>query len=295
MTFSLKNELLKLEILEPGTPYTWPRFDWMGMISQVTYKNTHTFCTTETRNPWRIAKRGIGLSNEFGIEKAVGYADCKAGERFPKIGIGLLLKKPEKNYRFFKNYDLKPFPFSVTQDDDTLSFICKSLETRGYAAEYIKTIKLVKNKFTVRYELRNTGAKPISTNEYNHNFVSINKENIGPEYVLKFSFRLNPSAFTKITDPGKLFRIHEKQLAWNGTPKKEFFIRHMNPTPLEGGYWALEHTRHKVGIKETCVFPIGLINLWGKKHVTSPEIFFQFSLAPGEATSWQRVYEIYEV
>ncbi len=294
MTFILKNELLTLEILNPGTVYTWPRFDWMGLISQVTYKGRHTFCTTETRNPWRITKRGIGLSNEFGIERAVGYADCKTGERFPKIGVGLLLKKPEKNYRFFKNYNNHPFPFSTNRKNDSLSFKAEALETRGYAVEYTKTITLTKNRFMVDYTLKNTGAKVISTNEYNHNFISINNEYIGPEYVLKFPFQLTPAAFTVIIDPGALLRIRENRLAWKETPKKEFFIRRLNPGPLAGGFWAVEHTGHKVGIKETCDFPIDLINLWGKKHVVSPEIFYKFTVSPGETASWRRVYEVYE-
>jgi hypothetical protein len=291
----LKNELLTLEIPEPGKTYTWPRFDWMGMVSQVTYKGRHTFCTTETRNPWRVTKRGIGLCNEFGIEQAVGYADCKPGERFPKIGVGLLLKKSEKRYRFFKNYSIKPFPYSVTRNNDSLIFKAGAAETRGYAVEYVKTILLEKNRFTVDYTLKNTGAKAVNTNEYFHNFVSINHENIGPEYVLKFPFKLNAAAFTMTIDPGAFFRIQENRLTWHETPKKEFFIRHVNPSPLENGFWSLEHTRHKVGIKETCDFPIDLINLWGKKHVVSPEIFYTLTVNPGETASWRRVYEVYEL
>jgi hypothetical protein len=294
MAIILKNQQLQLDIQEPGTQYVWPRFDWTGQIRQVTYKDTYTFCSRETHNPWRQKKRGTGLSNEFGIEQPIGYDDAQPGDRFPKIGVGLLLKRAEKHYRFFKNYDNKPFHISVSQSEQTATFVCRDEEIRGYAAFYTKNIALDHNKFTIDYEMKNTGTRPVITTEYCHNFVAINNENIGPDYLLHFPFALQPSKFAVLVNHGTVCTFQGHNISWKSTPTKEFFIRQVNPAPLQGGSWALEHTRHKVGIRETCSFPVDLINLWGKKHVVSPEIFYNLSLAPGETAHWQRVYEVYE-
>ena len=41
----------------------------------------------------------------------------------------------------------------------------------------------------VKYYLENTGEKDIITDEYTHNFIAINKDLIGTNYLIKFPFQ----------------------------------------------------------------------------------------------------------
>jgi hypothetical protein len=295
MVMQLKNKYLKLDIFEAGEVYKRARFDWTGQIAQVTFQDRHTFCTSESLKFWQIKKLGQGLVAEFGLALPVGYDDCEVGQWFPKIGVGLLLKKTKKNYNFFKNYKIRPFSFSMEQSNNAAVFNCHAQEVRGYACKLIKTIRLKDKGFMIDYELSNVGSKRIITNEYNHNFLAIDRKNIDHNYVLKFPFTINPSTFSKIHNPSGVLSIDGQNITWKAIPRKDFFISHLNPAPLQGGSWALEHKNSKVGIRETCEFPIRQINLWGKKHVVSPEIYYEISLAPGETLHWQRSYEIYEL
>jgi len=295
MAVELTNKYIRLDINEPGSEYTRARFDWTGQIVQLTFKGTHTFCTSETFKPWKIKKLGQGLFNEFGIEQAVGYDDCNVGQWFPKIGVGLLRRKTKHDYHFYKNYKIQPFSFTVERENSKIRFISRAKETRGYAFTFKKSITLNKNTFTIDYELANIGTKQIITNEYNHNFISINKQNIDNQYVLKLPFTIDPCCFTTVMNPHNVLCLGKKHITWNAVPKKDFFIRHLNPAPLKAGLWSLEHKACKVGIKEICKFPIQTFNLWGKKHVVSPEVFFKIALTAGKTLHWQRRYEIYEL
>ncbi|MBN1797670.1 MAG: hypothetical protein JW822_03775 [Spirochaetales bacterium] len=291
----LANKFIRLDILEPGTEYRCARFDWTGQIVQLIFKGIHTFCTNETFKPWKIKKLGRGFVNEFGIEQPVGYDDCATGQWFPKIGVGLLLRKSKRGYHFYKKYKIQPFDFSVERDNKKISFIGRAKETRGYACTFKKSITLKKNAFTMAYELTNVGTKPIITNEYNHNFISINNQQIDGQYVLKVPFTIDPSSFTKFVNPRKVLCLNKRHITWNKVPKKDFFIRQLNPAPLKTVSWSLEHKACKVGIKATFDFPVRTFNLWGKKHVVSPEVFFEIALAPGKTVRWQRTYEVYEL
>ena len=92
MALLLENNLLQLEIQEPGKGYCGSRFDWTGQITQIRYRRQHTFCTEETVDPALVNKLGRGLYNEFGIDQPLGYHDCSVGDKFPKIGIGLITR-----------------------------------------------------------------------------------------------------------------------------------------------------------------------------------------------------------
>jgi hypothetical protein len=295
MGIELTNKYICLSLLEPGKEYTCARFDWTGQIMQITFKGTHTFCTSETFKPWKIKKLGRGLVNEFGIEQPVGYDDCKKGQWFPKIGVGLLLRKSKRNYHFYKKYKIQPFSIAVEREKNSIRFISQAKETRGYAVIYKKSIALDKNAFTIDYELVNTGSKHIVTNEYNHNFLGINQQHIDNKYILRLPFTINPDSFTELKNPRKVLCLGKNDITWNAVPKKDFFIRQLNHSPLKQCSWSLEHTVSRVGIRGIHQFPVKTFNLWGKGHVVSPEVFFDIALNPGKTVRWQRRYEVFEL
>ncbi|GAB5409344.1 MAG: hypothetical protein BalsKO_17090 [Balneolaceae bacterium] len=78
----------------------------------------------------------------------------------------------------------------------------------GYTYILFKKIELLENGFLVSYTLENTGEKDIITDEYTHNFLSINNQPVSPNYALSFPFALMSSEFEELVDP------EEKKILW---------------------------------------------------------------------------------
>ena len=72
--------------------------------------------------------------------------------------------------------------FRHTLNEPAISF--------GYV--YTKVIRLTKGRpqLTIEHVLTNTGTKPIVTNVYNHNFMTLDRQPPGPDYEISFPFQL---------------------------------------------------------------------------------------------------------
>jgi hypothetical protein len=288
----LENELLQIEIQKPGIPYKGSRFDWTGQIIQITYLNKHTLCTTELIGGQKINECGRGLYNEFGLDEPIGYNDCRVGNTFPKIGVGLLEKDSEDEYDFSKKYKINPYSIRYSVEKTKAQFICETEKGQDYSFRLEKNIELNKNSFTIYYSLFNSGKKTINTNEYVHNFLSINNRLIDGGYNLAFPFQLQPEQFGYIVDPENVFNFQNDSLTWNSVPSIPFFISKANADYLGKGSWTLFNLEDNVGIQETADFNIQKINLWGNSHVVSPELYIKIIVPPGKKMSWSRTYSI---
>ncbi|MFO7448149.1 MAG: hypothetical protein R6W90_17450 [Ignavibacteriaceae bacterium] len=293
MSIQLKNDCLLLLINKPGEPYRGSRFDYTGQIEQITFLNKHTFCTTETTDEFAPDNKGRGLYNEFGIDHPVGYEECPVGGKFPKIGVGLLTRKSEKPYDFFENYDITPFSFKHAVKGSLVQFICESGKIKPYSFRLEKRIELVKNTFTIFYSLSNFGEKTLRTNEYVHNFLSINGRPIDESYKLFFPYPVEPKKFKQVVNPGNVVEINENFITWNKVPGNQFFLTNEKFAENSKGKWLLINSAEKAGIQEETDFNIQKINLWGASHVISPEIFYFFDIPPGQNRKWSRTYSVF--
>ena len=290
----LSNKILELEIQKPGECYQNARFDWTGRITQISFKGM-TFCTDETLNPEKQNILGRGFYNEFGIDEPVGYSDCAVGDKFPKIGIGLLVRDIPGPYDFYKPYEIEPAEFSFSSDWNSATFISQIKPYRGYGYKLTKRIEIDGGSFTVKYSLQNTGTEPIVTNEYVHNFLSINNNPIDENYVLKLPFRPLKKNFGEFVSPGNVITLGKNFITWKENPSDQFFISNLEQEKYTKTSWTLEHLKEKVGIKEFVNFQILRINLWGSKHVVSPEIFYPINLLPNQIATWERYYQLYKI
>lgn len=294
MSIMLENELLRLEIQEPGALYRGARFDWTGQITQITFKGKHTFCTEEKTEPAEINLKGRGLYNEFGIESALGYDECPIGERFPKIGVGWLKKESPQPYHFYYDYNVLPFEFSFEPFENSINFACYAKPLLGYGFILKKRLYIEENTFVIEYVLENIGEKLIYTNEYVHNFLAINRQLLDEHYQLKFPFRLNPIRLREVVNPGLVTQFGWHEIEWQSTPKSDIFFSSLFSGKLNEPVWELRHDEARVRIREEVDFPIQKLNLWGNGHVVSPEVFFEISVLPGESIKWQRRYAVDE-
>ena len=292
-TYVLKNKNIEIHIDLPLENYNFSRFDWTGKIMAVKFKGIYV-SGVEKLNSENNNIVGKGFYNEFGIDKPIAFNETAEGAWFHKIGIGVLKKKGE-HYSFSKEYKIQPASFEFSFKENKVLIECKSENINGYSYVLKKEIKLYENGFEIKYKLHNTGEKTITTNEYNHNFLAINTELIGSEYILRFPFQLNPELFEATVNPEGKVEIGKNDITFNSTPEEQFFFSNLSGSKSVIASWELINTKYKIGISETGSFKTSSINLWGWKHVISPELFFDMSVKPGQVCEWSRTYNVFEI
>lgn len=292
-TIIIKNKHIELQVDRPLENYNFSRFDWTGKIVAVKYKGVYV-SGIEKMNPDNENSIGKGFYNEFGIDKPVGFDEATVGGWFHKIGIGAL-KKEDEAYDFSKKYEIKPAEFDVSVQQEKVTIKCTSPQINGYAYALTKTIALLEDGFEINYRLENTGENRIITNEYCHNFLSINRQLIGTDYVLRFPFDLNTESFNAIVNPEKMVTVGNREFRFTGNPEAQFFFSNLTGGNAVGATWELHNNKSNIGIRETGNFETSLINLWGWKHVISPELFFDINIDPGGVVEWSRVFTLFEI
>lgn len=284
--FILKNNRLKIKIDYPGNNYNGSRFDWTGFITAVILDNKYSFCTSESL----VANQGsggVGLCNEFGIDTPIGYHIAKPGEKFPKLGIGLLTRPDEADYFFFDKYQVSPFAVEIIEEPNGIIFISKPLVCNGYAIKMTKKLSIKDNILKISYQLENVGAKLIVTEEYCHNFISINQNLVGSGYVLKFPYNIN------IKKVPNVLTFKNNEITLNKVPKKDFHCHIEGFNSVNKHYWELVFKPLKVGVREHSDFSVKSVALWGTTHVISPEVFIDVNIKPGQTQQWTRSYEFF--
>ena len=293
MAHILKNKNLEIHIDLPVENYKFSRFDWTGKIVEVKFQNIQ-LSSIESTNCQNQDHFGKGFYNEFGIDKALGFEETNIGGWFHKIGVGLL-KKDDNQYLFSKNYDIIPAEFKIISESNRLLISCKSKASNGYSYLLKKEFELHENSFTIKYFLKNTGDKDIITDEYVHNFTAINKDLIGGNYILKFPFQLKPKGFSETVNPEQKVDIGQNDIRFNSLPEEQFFFSNLTGSENVDAQWELINLESKIGISETGSFKTNKVNLWGTKHVVSPELFFNIFIKSGQSIEWSRKYNVYKV
>lgn len=286
-----KNKNLEIHIDTPLENYKFSRFDWTGKITKVKFQNM-LFSTVENIDAKNEHLLGEGFYNEFGIDTALGFDEADIGGWFHKIGIGLL-KKEDTEYSFNKNYEIKPATFKVSSKRNKLIISCKSELINGYSYFLKKEIELSDTGFTIAYYLENTGEKEIVTDEYVHNFTAINEDLIGSNYTLKVPFQLKPELFEETVNPELKVAIGNNKITFNDAIEEQFFFSDLSGNKNVAATWELTNTRSTIGIRETGNFQTSKINLWGWKHVISPELFYPIFIKPSKSTEWSRTYTFF--
>jgi len=311
----ISRDRLSVEIAQPGTVYTGTRFDWSGFVTQVTLDGAHTFCQPESLMPGK-GTGGIGLCGEFGNELAVGYDEAQPGEPFPKLGIGLLARPDEASYNFFRPHQIvERFPIRVEAGESEARFVVEPLECRGYAARLRKVLRVKGNTLSIKSTLENTGARRLVTHEYNHNFIGIDDQPVGPAYTLTFPqevhreppppqfYRMAPPALRWLPKPllrwliGRLMRrmggamtLRGDEITWPEMPQRAFFTRLRGFQPRADPQWTLAHHPSGLQVSETDDFPPARLVVWGEAHVACAEVYTDLDVQPGASHSWKRTY-----
>jgi hypothetical protein len=193
-------------------------------------------------------------------------------------------------------YKFDPSLFKIElSENNRISFETKNQKLKGFQTQYRKVISIEENVLRIDYTLKNIGKKNILTEEYCHNFLSIDHQDLSDDYILEFNFELNPLQFAKVVDPNNNLIVGKSCIGWNGKPVSDIFIAELNgKTPLQAS-WRLINNRLKVGVSEEVNFKSSKVNLWGNGHVVSPELFFKTEICPGKEVCWHRRYTFFKL
>jgi len=312
----ISNGVLRATVYLPDAEkgfYRGTRFDWAGVIGSLEYKGHNYFGPFfEKFNP-AVSDVVIGDPIEAGINSAAsgpvqefvnspdgtvfGYAEAKPGEAFCKIGVGALRKVDDAPYSSYVNYAiLNSGKRSVNAHADSIEFTQDVVDCgSGYAYSYRKTIRMLKDEpvMTIAHRLTNTGAKPIETQVYDHNFLTIDHQSTGPDVTISFPFALNP---TEKLDP--LAEIRGNQLHFSkefkgsdtfygefkgfGSTAKDYEIR-------------VENQKTGAGVEIRGDRPLANLGVWAVRTVVAPEAFIEINIPPGKEFTWTYTYRFYLV
>jgi hypothetical protein len=154
---------------------------------------------------------------------------------------------------------------------------------RGFAARLRKTLRVSGARLTVDYRLENVGSQPISTTEYNHNFMAIDGQRVDKQYRLRLDSPLPAGMQPPLQEQAGV-------VTWSPPPEKAYSQRFDG----DGRVWELIHTGRAAGVRERVTPGRVWLNLWGTPRLVCPEAFVRIEVAPGCEQTWQREYEFFE-
>lgn len=281
--------------------YRATRFDWSGLVARVR-AGGHTFYAPwkRTHDPENF-EDAIGPVDEFGTagpdEKSgpLGFVTARPGERFVKIGVGVLEKPDDQPYQFFRTYRIiRPGAWHVAHGRDWVEFT-QELSEGGWGYRYTKRIALSQRGFTLSRRLRNTGTRPITTDEYDHNFTIIDDDPVGPDYRVHFPFaaagKQSMHGLAEVSGHEILFRKPLRETAGSGD-QVYTEVTGFAATAADNEF-TIENTRTGASVRVRGDRPLARLALWAIRAPLSIEPFIDIDLEPGAEFTWRITYDFY--
>jgi hypothetical protein len=308
----ISNGVLRAKIYLPDAQkgfYRGTRFDWAGVMGSLEYKGHNYYGPFfEKFDPEvsdvvigdpilaGVASAASGPVEEFiGADgAALGYSSAKAGETFCKIGVGALRKPREPAYSSYTNYTIVDGgKRTLRTGPDWIEFTHQVDCGAGYAYRYTKTIRFLKHSAVMVIEdhLTNIGTKPIETQVYDHNFLSIDHEPTGPSVVMSFPFSPAP---TKQLDA--LGQINGKELSFprNLAGSDTFYAEFTGFKPVAADYQIRVENRHTgAGVLISCSQPLVNLGVWAVRTVVAPEPYIAINIPTNRDFRWKYTYKFY--
>lgn len=294
----ITNGPLKAVILLPDAQrgyYRGTRFDWSGNIASLEYKGHNYFGKWFEKYDPKIHDCIMGPVEEFRTgDSALGYNQAKPGETFVKIGVGVLRKPAETEYKFATQYEIvNGGKWTSHASTNQVRFRHELSDPSGYAYVYEKTVRLVKGqpRMVIEHRLKNTGKLAIETSVYDHNFFVIDGQPSGPDFAVTFPFSVQTVADVRKTlaaSGNKLTYVHElptgesvyTELKGYGATARDYDIR-------------VENTREKTGAHITGDHPLSKLVFWSIRTTLCPEAYVSMKIEPGKTSEWKITYDFY--
>jgi hypothetical protein len=311
---AISNGLITARILLPDAQkgfYRGTRFDWSGAVQSLVYKNREFYGLWFTKTSASVRDFAYdgediiagpqtsmtGPADEFDTAKPLGWDAAAVGGVFVKIGVGVLRKPDEANYAPFRTYEIvDPGKRTSNVGKDAVTFTHElTSAATGYGYLYKKTLRLPKGepRLLIEHSLKNTGAQPITTTVYNHNFVALGGEGVGEGLTVSAPFQIK-TARPPAEDAAA---IRGDQIVYL-KPLRE---RERVAVTMEGFGATAADNRIKVrdprlgmAVTFTGDQPLTRMQLWSIRSVVAVEPFVTLTVEPGQEVRWTYAYD-YEV
>jgi hypothetical protein len=312
----INNGVLQVTIHPPDPIsgfYRGTRFDWSGIIGSLKYAGHDYYGPWFTKMDPTVedyigqgddviagpCSAITGPVEEFSTNnEALGFSEASSGGTFLKIGVGVLRKPDSAAYNMFRLYDVvdhgqwsvqvKPQSIDFTQSvNDPLS---------GYGYLYQKTVRLVPGKpqMVIEHRLTNIGKRPIVTSVYDHNFLVLDHQPIGPDFTITLPFEIHPA---KPVNPA-LGAVSGKTISYH---------RQLQPHEIFGvgigGFGktakdyeiTIENKHVGAAMKISGDQPLESEELWSIRSILAMEPFIHMSIEPGKDFTWKYTYDYYTI
>jgi hypothetical protein len=265
--------------------YRATRFDWAGVIASLEYKGHNYFGQWFPRYDPKLHDSIMGPVDSFGV---LWYDAVPVDGTFVRIGVGTLKKPQEARVNDFRTYDIVDGgKWSVKRAADSVEF---THELAGVYT-YRKTVRLTPGKpeMVLEYSLRNTGAKTIETDVFNHNFFMLDKLPTGPDVVVTFPFEVHATRpMTPLADVSGKELTYLAELQTGQTAQSD--LTGFGATAADFDF-RVENRKTGTAVRQRGSRPITRINFWSVRTTVCPEAYNHISVAPGQETTWRLTYE----
>ena len=290
--------------------YRGTRFDWAGVIGRLEYRG-HTFYApwfTKTDAAVRdFVNDGVdvtagvhtamtGPAEEFSV---LGFAEAAPGGAFVKIGVGALRKPDDGSaYSAYRAYEFADAgKRTVTPRADGVDFTHELADKgSGFGYHYTKNVRLNPGRpeLVIAHRLVNRGTKPIVGTVYNHNFLVLDGQTPGPDFVITAPFELKtdkPLDPAVATISGKEFR-YAAPVPDKGRVAAQF--QGFGPTAADYRF-TIENRKAGAGVEMIGDRPLNRLALWSIRTVLALEPFLELNIAPGAEYTWEYTYRYYTI
>ncbi len=290
--------------------YRGTRFDWSGTIGSLEYQGhryygpwfdsvdpkVHDYQDLGDKLVASTCSGDSGPVDEFQTNgTALGWDEARVGGTFIKIGVGVL-RKDDAHYDYVKQYEVvNPGRWTVATHRDSVEFTQDlSDASSGYGYVYRKVIRLAggKPEMVLEHHLKNTGRRTIQGAVYNHNFLVLDSQSPGPDFVVTFPFQL------RSPDPPsqELARLQGNQVVYSKVLRSgevmETLLEGFGESPGDNQI-RIENRRVGAGLTITGDHPLSKLNLWSIRTVLAVEPFVTMTIEPGGEFSWTTTYDYY--
>lgn len=278
--------------------YRATRFDWSGQVFSLRTRNHEYFGQWyDSVDPLRHDSI-MGPVEEFRTGgAALGYAEAAAGGEFVRIGVGILRKPDDRPFETFRTYEIVDAgQWKIRRARAWVEFTHMIRPANGYAYEYRKKVRLVRQKpqLVIEHTLKNTGAKAIETDQYNHNFFVIDGLSLGPGVRVIFPFDLQEvRTFSAdfVENRGNRIEI-VKEIPAGASAIGEF--RGFSSRAADYDI-RVEHEAAGAGVRIRGSLPLVRLVFWCMRRTFCPEPYVHLSIPPGRQISWRLTYDFYDL
>ena len=291
------NELIEARVYLPDPEngyYRGTRFDWSGAIYSLKYAGHQYFGEWQESSDPYLHDRITGPVEEYRTaEKGLGYDD--GGNRFLRIGVGVVEKPDEDDYRWRHSYKIvDPGEWTIRQGANWIEFTQAVTESSlGYGYRLTKRLTLTPGQpeLVIDHALENTGRKTIETNVYNHNFFVIDNQPTGPDFAVAFPFELTADRQMEgyVSVSGRQLR-YEKHIPAGASI---FTMLEGYGSTADDHMFTIENRKVKAGVRAATDRPLAKLQFWSPRTTLCPEPFIDLKIEPGQADRWSIRYEFY--